>query len=343
MPVIEYKCPSCGSGMTFDSTTGMLSCPSCGRKDNIEQIPDPLKQQVFAEDEVREYHCESCGAVIVTEPETSATTCSFCGSAVVLSDRLTGKLAPQQVIPFAISKEEAVAAFKKWCRKGLLTPRGFMTADRIQNITGMYVPFWLYDLLSNVDVRGQGTQVRSYRRGDYQYTETDYYEFYRKIRLHYVRLPIDASAKMDDQLMDKLEPFPYEQLKTFKTPYLAGYIAEKYNYNSEKLTPRAREKTMPYIESYISSTVNEYATVSYAEKQIDTTVKQAHYTLLPVWMVYYNYKGKQYTFAMNGQTGKVVGKPPLSKGKITAWFAGVSALSFLGLKIVAWMLGGGFI
>lgn len=343
MPVIEYKCPSCGSGMTFDSTTGMLSCPSCGRKDNIEQIPDPLKQQVFAEDEVREYHCESCGAVIVTEPETSATTCSFCGSAVVLSDRLTGKLAPQQVIPFAISKEEAMTAFKKWCRKGLLTPRGFMTADRIQNITGMYVPFWLYDLLNNIDVRGQGTQVRSYRKGDYQYTETDYYEFYRRIRLNYVRLPIDASAKMDDQLMDKLEPFPYEQLKTFKTPYLAGYIAEKYNYNSEQLTPRAREKTMPYIESYISSTVTEYATVSYAEKQVDTTVKQANYTLLPVWMVYYNYKGKQYTFAMNGQTGKVVGKPPLSKGKMTAWFAGVSAVSFLGLKIVAWTLGGGFI
>ncbi|MNM74100.1 DNA-directed RNA polymerase subunit P [compost metagenome] len=343
MPVIEYKCPSCGSGMTFDSTTGMLSCPSCGRKDNIEQIPDPLKQEVFAEDEVREYHCESCGAVIVTEPETSATTCSFCGSAVVLSDRLTGKLAPQQVIPFAISKEEAMAAFKKWCRKGLLTPRGFMTADRIQNITGMYVPFWLYDLLHNVDVRGQGTQVRSYRRGDYQYTETDYYEFYRRIRLNYVRLPIDASAKMDDQLMDKLEPFPYDQLKTFKTPYLAGYIAEKYNFNSEQLTPRAREKTMPYIESYISSTVAEYATVSYSDKQMDTTVKRSDYTLLPVWMVYYNYKGKQYTFAMNGQTGKVVGKPPLSKGKMAAWFAGVSAVSFLGLKIVAWMLGGGFI
>ncbi|MFR9711542.1 TFIIB-type zinc ribbon-containing protein [Paenibacillus sp. MB22_1] len=343
MPVIEYKCPSCGSGMTFDSTTGMLSCPSCGRKDNIEQLPDPLKQQVFTEDEVREYHCESCGAVIVTEPETSATTCSFCGSAVVLSDRLTGKLAPQQVIPFAISKEEAMAAFKKWCRKGLLTPRGFMTANRIQGITGMYVPFWLYDLLNNIDVRGRGTKVRSYRRGDYQYTETDHYEFYRRIRLNYVRLPIDASAKMDDELMDKLEPFPYDQLKTFKTPYLAGYIAEKYNYTSEQLTPRAREKTMPYIESYISSTVSEYTTVSYVDKQIDTTVKRANYVLLPVWMVYYNYKGKQYTFAMNGQTGKVVGKPPLSKGKMAAWFAGVSALSFVGLKILAWLWGGVFL
>lgn len=343
MPIIEYKCPSCGSGMTFDSTTGMLSCPSCGRKDNIEQLPDPLKQQVFTEDEVREYHCESCGAVIVTEPETSATTCSFCGSAVVLSDRLSGKLAPQQVIPFAISKAEAMAAFKKWCRKGLLTPRGFMTANRIQGITGMYVPFWLYDLQNNIDVRGRGTQVRSYRRGDYQYTETDHYEFYRRIRLNYVRLPIDASAKMDDELMDKLEPFPYEQLKTFKTPYLAGYIAEKYNYTSEQLTPRAREKTMPYIESYISSTVSEYTTVSYTDKQIDMTVKRANYVLLPVWMVYYNYKGKQYTFAMNGQTGKVVGKPPLSKGKMAAWFAGVSALSFGGLKVLAWLWGGVFL
>lgn len=344
MPVIEYKCPSCCSGMTFDSTTGKLSCPSCGRKDNIEQIPDPLKQEVFAEDEVREYHCESCGAVIVTEPETSATTCSFCGSAVALSDRLTGKLAPQQVIPFAISKDEAMAAFKKWCRKGLLTPRGFMTADRIQGITGMYVPFWLYDLLNNVDIRGEGAKLkRSYTLGGYEFTETDYYEFYRRVRLNYVRLPVDASAKMDDRLMDKLEPFRYEQLKSFKTPYLAGYIAEKYNYTSDQLITRAGEKILPYIESYISHTVSEYSSVRYSEKQIDTTVKRADYTLFPVWMVYYNYKGKQFTFAMNGQTGRVVGNLPLSLGKIAVWFFGVSGLSFVGLKIVAWMLRGGFL
>ena len=343
MPVIEYKCPNCGSGMTFDSETGMLACPSCGRKDDIEQIPDPLKQQVFSEDEVREYHCESCGAVIVTEPETSATTCSFCGSAVVLSDRLTGKLAPAQVIPFTISKEEAMAAFKKWCGKGLLTPRGFMTADRIQGITGIYVPFWLYDLHNRVEVHGHGTKVRSYTRGDYQYTETDHFEIYRKIRLDYVRLPIDASVKMNDELMDKLEPFPYEQLKAFKTPYLAGYIAEKYSYTDAELTPRAQEKTRPYIDSYISSTVSGYATVSYTDKQIDTTVKRADYVLLPVWMVYYDYNRKQYTFAMNGQTGKVVGKPPISKAKVAAWFAGISGISFLSLKIVAWLMGGGFL
>lgn len=343
MPVIEYKCPNCGSGMVFDSVTGSLSCPSCGRQDNIEQIPDPLKKQVFTENEVKQYHCNSCGADIVTEPETSATTCSFCGAAVVLSERLTGDLAPVMVIPFSISKEQAKQAFKKWCRNGLLTPSGFMSADRIQNITGMYVPFWLFELHNKIEVHGRGTKVRTYTQGDYHYTETQHFDIYRKIRLNYVNLPIDASEKMKDELMDKLEPYPYNQLKEFKTPYLAGYIAEKYSYTDEELYPRAKEKTRSYIDSYIASTVSGYNSVSYTDKQIDTTLKNADYVLLPVWMVYYDFNRAQYTFAMNGQTGKVVGKPPISKAKVAGWFAGVSAVSLLSLKLISWMMGGGFL
>jgi len=342
MPVIEYKCPNCGSGMTFDSETGMLSCPGCGRKDDIGQLPDPLKKQVFADGEVNEYHCASCGAVIVTEPETSATSCSFCGSAVALSDRLTGKLAPALVIPFSIGKEEAMQAFKKWCRRGLLTPRGFMKADRIKGITGIYVPFWLYDLHNYIEVYGRGTKVRTYREGEYEVTETHHFDVYRQIQLDYEKLPIDASEKMNDELMDKLEPFPYDQAKEFKTPYLAGYRAEKYTCDDEELVPRAKEKARPYIDSYIASTVSEYTTVNYTDTVIDTTVHRADYALLPVWMVSYDYNRMEYTFAMNGQTGKVVGKPPISKPKVTAWFAGIAGLSFLLMKSIAWMMGGGF-
>lgn len=342
MPVIDYKCPNCGSSMMFDSNTGMLSCPSCGRQDNIEQLPDPLKKVVFTGDEVKEYHCPNCGADLVTEPETSATTCSFCGSPVVLSERLSGQLAPVSVIPFSISKQQAEQAFKKWCRNGLLTPAGFMSADRIKSMTGMYVPFWLYELHNIAEARGHATRVRSYTQGDYRYTETQHYEFYRRMRLHYVNLPVDASEKMNDQLMDKLEPFPYAQLKDFKTPYLAGYIAEKYNYDDNDLLPRAKDKTIPYIDSSIASTVTGYSSVSYTDRQVDTTVRRADYVLLPVWMVNYDFDRKEYLFAMNGQTGKVVGKPPLSKGKIFAWFAGISAVSLVCLKTVSWALGGGF-
>lgn len=341
MPIIDYKCPNCGSGMVFDSETGMLSCHSCGRNENIQDSPDPLKVHVFSEGEATEYHCKSCGAVVMTESETTATTCSFCGSVVVLGDRLTGELAPLQVIPFAISKEEAVQAFRKWCRKGLLVPNEFMAADRIKGITGMYVPFWLYDIHNAIEVHAHGKRVRTYEQGDYRYTETRHYDVYRRIRLNYVNVPIDASEKMNDQLMDRLEPFPYDQLKSFNTAYLAGYVAEKYSYDYKELFPRAQDKISDYIDSYISSTVSQYTSVSFSEKNIHAKCRDAKYTLLPVWVVHYDYKNLEYTFAMNGQTGKVVGKPPISKLKVLAWFAGISGVSFLSLKLVTWMMGGG--
>ncbi|WP_438349836.1 TFIIB-type zinc ribbon-containing protein [Paenibacillus sp. FA6] len=342
MSVIEYKCPNCGSGMVFDSKTGMLSCHSCGREDNIEQLPDPMSPNVFSENEVMEYHCNSCGAVIMTEAETAATVCSFCGSAVVIGDRLSGTLAPAMVIPFSISKEEAMNAFRKWCKNGRLTPNDFMTADRIEGITGLYVPFWLYELHNKVEVHGHGTKVRTYRKGDYQITETQHFDVYRKIRLNYVKVPIDAAEKMNDELMDKLEPFPYGKLKEFKTPYLAGYIAEKYSYDDKELFPRAKEKIKEYINSYIQSATSGYTTMSFTNKQIDTRVKQADYVLLPVWMVHYDYNKSKYTFAMNGQTGKIVGKPPISKAKVTVWFASISGATLLSLKLISLMMGGGF-
>ncbi|GIN41836.1 TFIIB-type zinc ribbon-containing protein [Heyndrickxia oleronia] len=340
--ILHYKCPSCGSDMSFDSESGNLSCQSCGSQENIENYPEELITARFSVEEANEYHCENCGAVLITEAETAATTCSFCGAGVVIADRLSGHLAPRKVIPFTISKEEAGSAFQKWCRKGLLTPKGFMTADRIKSVTGMYVPFWLFDLNSKVQVSAECTKVRTYTRGDYIYTETNYYDVYRDINLEYDKVPVDASEKMDDKLMDKLEPFPYDQLKDFKTPYLAGYIAEKYNYTDKELLPRAEDKISGYIESYISSTLSGYHSVRYLNKEIHTRNMNSDYVLLPVWMVSYNYNNTIYTFAMNGQTGKIVGKPPISTGKVATWFSGIAAGTFLALKCVSYFMGGGF-
>ena len=340
--ILHYKCPSCGSVMSFDSETGDLSCPSCGRHEKIENYQEELQTSSANDVETKEYHCENCGAILLTTADTTATNCSFCGAGVVIADRLSGQLAPAKVIPFTISKEEAIDAFKKWCRKGLLTPRGFMNADRIKSITGMYVPFWLFDLNSKVQVSAECTKVRTYTQGDYIYTETKYYDAFRDINLDYVKIPVDASEKMNDELMDRLEPYPYDQLKDFKTPYLAGFLAEKYNYSDDELLPRAKDKISSYIESYISSTFAGYHSVFYKNKQIDTKNVNSNYVLLPVWMVSYDYNHSEHTFAMNGQTGKVVGKPPISMGKVAAWFSGIAAGTFFALKCVSFMLGGGF-
>lgn len=341
MMVIQYKCPSCGSDMVFDSESGALSCDNCGRQDNIENFSDEFIETVFDEDEAKEYHCNNCGAVIVTDADTTATSCSFCGAAVVLADRVSGILAPSLVIPFHINKQQAIDAFKKWCKKGLLTPKGFMSANRIKKITGIYVPFWIYDLNSKAKVSATGTRVRTYSRGDYIYTETKYYDVYRDLNINFSRVPVDASEKMNDELMDKLEPYDYNNFKDFKTPYLAGYIAEKYNYDDKELLPRVTEKMSKPIDQYIRSTIRGYNSVSYRNRDIKTKNAKSLYVLLPVWMLYYDYDKAEHIFAMNGQTGKVVGKPPLSFGKMAAWFGGIAGGTFLLMKIITYIVTGG--
>ncbi|KXZ17875.1 hypothetical protein AXI59_01085 [Bacillus nakamurai] len=340
--IISYKCPNCGDDMVFDSTSGKLTCHSCGRQDQIESLPKEYITTRFSEHEANEYRCENCGAVLMTEAETTATTCGFCGGAAVLADRLSGNLAPTMVIPFTISKDEAMSAFKKWCRNGRLTPKGFMSADRVKNITGMYVPFWMFDLNSKVQVNAVCTRVHHYDDGEYRVTETEYFNAFRDINLDYLKIPVDASEKMNDELMDKLEPYSYSGLKEFNTAYLAGYIAEKYNYTDDDLLPRAKDKISHYIDSYVRSTFSGYTTVDITDEDIDTNKMNSFYVLLPVWMVSYDYERTEHIFAMNGQTGKVVGKPPISSGKVAAWFGGIAAGTFLALRLVSLMIGGGF-
>lgn len=342
--ILHHKCPNCGSDMVYDADTGKLACPSCRAQFDIGEMDGQLQSAAEPESAgTVTYHCDNCGADLMALHETAATTCTFCGAGVVLADRVTGGRSPRYVIPFTISKEEAIKTFKKWCRNGLLTPRGFMTADRIKSITGIYVPFWLYDLNSRVRVHATGTKVRTYTRGDYLYTETHFYDVYRELDLHYVKVPVDASVKMDDTFMDRLEPYQYSGLKEFKAPYLAGFLAEKYQFTDEELLGRAKSKIRGFIESAIGSSLSGYTAVTRTSEDIDTRNVESHYVMLPVWLVVYDYNNFEHNFVMNGQTGKVVGKPPLSAGKIAAWFGGVAAGVFLAMKVLSFAMGGGFL
>lgn len=326
--------------MGFDAESGTLSCDSCGRQDNVAEFDDTYISHEFSTDETKEYQCDNCGAVVLTDQDTTATSCSFCGAGVVLADRLSGNLAPAKIIPFTISKQQAQEAFQKWCKNGRFTPDGFMTADRIKNITGMYVPFWIYDLHSDIQVEGVGTKVRTYTKGDYIYTETKYYDVSRELEIYHEKVPVDASEKMNDEIMDKLEPYHYKDLTVFKMPYLTGFLAEKFNYDVEELFPRAKDKINQYVQSFIQSTMSGYSTITRKNEHINTKQVKGHYVLFPVWMVYYDFEQQEHTFAMNGQTGKVVGKPPISKRKVFTWYTGIAAALFAVFKVAGSLIGG---
>ena len=143
---------------------------------------------------------------------------------------------------------------------------------------------------------------------------------YRDVDLNFLKVPADASKKMDDKVMDLLEPYDYSQLRDFNTPYLSGYLAEKYNYTDEEMFPRVQKRAADDTMSYIKSTLREYSSVKYKNQKISIWPKDVHYALLPVWMLCFDYENTERNFIMNGQTGKIIGKPPISKGKVVKWY-----------------------
>lgn len=334
--VLTYKCPNCGAEMVYDSEKKMLVCDNCGTTKEIDEIDktDTKKWDKY----INVFKCENCGAELITDKVTSATFCSFCGASTIIPSRLSDIDEPAMIIPFKINKAETEQAFKKWCKNGFVTPSDFNTADRIEKISGIYVPFWLYDCRANADIQATCTNIRIYMRGDIEYTETDHFIVYRDIDADYIKIPADASEKMEDSLMDKLEPYNYSELKAFKIPYLSGYLAEKYGYDNEEMFPRVQRRVDQYIESYARNTIIGYSTAIISNKNIVSRKLKADYVLLPVWILNYDYKGKKYTFAMNGQTGKIVGKPPISVGKLFMWGGLIAIATFIISSVIGGLL-----
>lgn len=345
--VIQYKCPDCGANMVFDSTTGKLHCNSCNHEEAIENYQESFESfrsrfhdATFGDEEARQYYCKNCGAVLVTDNHTAATVCSFCGSPMILGERISGDFAPAQIIPFRISKEEAQKAFKKWCQKLRFTPRDFSKGERIRKVTGMYVPFWLYDLRGQGEAHLACTRTRTYDDDEYVVTETSHFDVYRQIDVTLRGIPADASIKMADDLMDRLEPFDYSEMKTFEIPYLSGFLSEKYNFTDKELLPRVSKRCNSYLDDYVQTTVKGYQTKNIVERDYHVDALTSSYTLLPVWMVYYDYDNAEYAFAMNGQTGKIAGNPPVDYFKAIGYGGIFSFAVFLLLRLITMILGG---
>ncbi len=348
--VIQYKCPECGSNMLFDAASGKLKCESCDTKFEIEnasfegeiQTVEECKEEATYMDpgEVREYHCQNCGAVILCNPNTTATKCSFCDSPVVLQDRLDGVLAPQLVLPFEINKETALTSFKEWCKKAVYSPLSFRQQLRIKELEGIYVPFWFYDIAGQGEVLMEGTISTTHREGNYEVTITKHYDVYRRLDLRYNRIPEDASQRMDDHLMDLLEPFKNEKLTAFNNQYFAGYVAEKYDYTADEMFDRAKKKVENFMDTYVKGTASQYSTVRIKNKAYQLTKTKVDYTMVPVWMMYIKQDDKDYTFAMNGQTGKISGVPPVSVKVCLGKIGLYSVIIFILLRLITVLLGG---
>lgn len=347
----NYQCPACTGPLHYDGASGKLVCDYCGSAYDVKDIEARYAKKQAAADTAAEgdaqkaarlprqdspvwseaeaeglnsYSCPTCGAELVCDETTAATTCPYCGNPTVLGGQLSGKLKPEYIIPFRMDKKTAIENLKKYYKGKAFLPKAFKESNHIEETQGVYVPFWLYD--GRMEARGayKAEISESHREGDYIVTTTRHFDVARVGDADFVRVPVDGSSKMPDAHMDAIEPFDYSDLKPFSTAYLPGFLADRYDEDDKKCAARVLTRMKNSTAAALHDTLGGYTGVQTLSEQLDPRTLEPHYALLPVWMLHTRWKEQDFLFAMNGQTGKLIGDLPVDKGRVAAWFAGIS-------------------
>lgn len=318
-----YKCHNCGGNVVYDPQRQKMYCPHCESLDSEEAVSERGLSS-----------CANCGAPVQIGTYTSASRCAHCGSYLIFEERVEGQYTPHLILPFKVSHKQAEELLQKEFGKRVFMPVGFLSNASLSKMEGAYVPFFMYDFHADYDWTGRGTKVRSWVSGNTEYTETKTFRVERSMEIDFTKIPVDASIAMDDQTMDLMEPYDYAALERFQMKYMSGFFSEMYNMGSEQLEPRARQKAHNDSEDLMRQSLAGYNSTMPEYRNLQLTKRGTNYALLPVWVYTYHYGGKQYNFHINGQTGKIIGKAPISKKK--AFWYSASVFGFV-------MLAGGLI
>lgn len=323
--VKEYKCPSCNAPLEFNPPTQNWKCHYCSSEFTLEQIDTVRKEEASDEDmaELDSYKCSSCGAELIADATTSATFCLYCKSPTIIKTRFSGRFKPKSVIPFHLVSDQAKEIYKKWINKKLFAPNEFKQKEEIDKVTGIYAPYWLFNCRADGMISGEATRVTSWRQGNYQYTNTKFFLVTRRGNAHYDKIPVDASKKLDDKFMYMAEPFDYTNMTDFSMKYMSGFMAEKYDVESDEAKVTMQRRAEEYIEDRLKSTVTGYSSFSVRDRQVNLSEHEASYAMLPIYLLINKFKGKDHIFIINGQTGKVVGDTPISHIKQVFFAAAV--------------------
>lgn len=351
--IANYQCPACTGPLRFDGGSGKLKCDYCGSQFTVQEIEALNEAKVEQAEQagvqaqqkpeekwdfdaagsdwgtdgqgMKAYNCPSCGAELVCDATTAATSCPYCGNPTVVPVQFHGMLKPDYILPFKLDKQAAVAALSSYYKGKRLLPKAFAQRNHIEEIKGVYVPFWLFDGRAVADITYTATRSESHRSGNQRITITDHFAVRRAGTVDFQRIPVDGSSKMPDAHMDAIEPFDYSELKPFSMAYMPGFLAERYDVESKDCAKRADSRAANTAERVIDDTVSGYTSHTATAKSVRLRRGEVKYALMPVWMLSTRWNGKSFLFAMNGQTGKLIGDLPVDKGRYWSWFFGIAA------------------
>lgn len=353
-----FKCPQCSGSITFDISLQKMKCPYCDtvlelkalkayERSNSKPDKDDFKWDTTAGGQWSEgeqndlciYTCSSCGGEIIGDKTLAASKCPYCDSSVVMDKQFSGDLRPDYVIPFKLDKAAAKDAFKRHLLDKKLLPMAFKDENHIDEIKGVYVPFWLFDVSLEASIDYKGERHKSVVDDDFLYVSTDAYLLEREGSMSFETIPIDGSSKMSNDLMESLEPFDFDEAVEFRKEYLAGYMAQRYDVDVAGSIEDITRRVKGSAEEAFIRNAHKYDSLVPERSSVTLKDSSAKYALYPIWLLHTTWNGKQYTFAMNGQSGKFVGNLPMDENLykkmkkkllLRNWGVGLAAVIVIG-------------
>ena len=349
------KCPSCGASMIFDPEKQLLRCEFCGTENafeirgNEEQDFEKLfDYNAQWSDETHVFSCNNCGAKVVVSKQEISKVCPFCGTSNVLEINELSGLKPNALVPFKIGREAAAEKAITWARKKFFAPRKFKKyVSHAEEITGMYSPAFTFDTNTVSHYNGRLARVETYTTRvngkTVTRTKTVYFNISGVYNSFFDDILIQASSKIDQKSVEKLQPFDTNNSKEYTEEFLHGYKATQYEKDGKECWAEARKIIDKRIRAGILAQ-HSYSYVDYLNVNTQCNDTKFKYLLLPIYVGKFNYrkradkKAKLYNFFVSGFNGKVTGKAPISPLKV-----GLLVLGILGIIGLAVWLGITFI
>ena len=321
------KCQNCSAALLFKPKSGMLECDACSSAYWPSQFDEELNAE--GEMEVDYYTCTACGAELAVNGVESSTFCSYCGQPTVVFDRVSSAKRPEYIIPFSVSKEEAVGLIRNYIERGSFVPEEIKNFE-VERVRGIYIPFWLYD------VEYEDTQFLTGEVGSGKNSRTHY--FMRRAQVKFHNMTLDASKQLNDGVSQRLEPYDTRGLADFHSAYLSGFYADCFDYKAEDMEGLARFRCRDLFDAEVKKSVSaEKIKLESNNSHINVTDRK--YAMLPAWFMTFRYQNVPYTILVNGQTRKVVGAVPYDQEMAkTRLFAFTTLLTFVLLPVMYFLL-----
>ncbi len=345
------RCPKCGStDVQLRAATGMLVCQFCRNEWQEARVEeefglgvgiDQLEGTVIASGaadiaadaaDMVTFKCEGCGAEVVVDTAHSLNArCHWCRHTLNVNTQIPNGAVPDAVLPFHLSKEEAIAKIREFAgKRRLFAHRQFKKEFVPENVLGVYLPYLVIDARAESHYWGKGeveTRRWTEKQGDDRvtYYAADVYQVARQVSFTVDDLTVEGSSERaaigsdnTNNIINTILPFDTKNAVKWNANYLSGFTSEKRDLNVEAVMPHLEDQLLSIGRSQVVGSLGRFDRgVRWEQEQLDVGGSRWVSMYLPVWLYSFQQrKGLLHYIAVNARTGETMGSVPISQPKL---------------------------